>query len=370
MYIRGIQKTMIKGLYVHIPFCNSICGYCDFARAKYTSSLAEKYLFHLEKELSEIKQDSFYTIYIGGGTPTSLNEKQLERLLKMLSRFTVEEEYTIEINPESFNREKALLIKKYGINRVSIGVQTFDEGLLAHMGRTHTNSDVLNTLKYLDEVDINNRSIDLIFGFKTQTLSNVLTDLQKAVLLDITHISIYDLEIYPKTIFGIKKYKKLDEETCFIMYQSIVEYLNLHGYRQYETSNFALGKYQSKHNRLYWKYDDFRGVGLSASSKIKNVRIDNTSNFVDYLNDRYIAETIRLSDEDVIFEAVMMNLRMNEGIDIKEFDERFNCNILEKYHQTIDKNIKKGLLEVKNGFLKTTNMGIFVLNDILVDFMN
>ena len=341
---------MIKGLYVHIPFCNSICGYCDFARSKYSSSLADKYLTHLEKELSEIKQDSFYTVYIGGGTPTSLNEKQLERLLKMLSGFRVEEEYTIEINPESFTSAKAQLIKKYGINRVSIGVQSFNEGLLLHMGRKHTNEDVMNTLKYLDEVQINNRSIDLIFGFKTQSLTNVLTDLQKAVRLDITHISIYDLEIYPKTLFGVQKYKKLDEETCFIMYQCIVEYLNQHGYKQYETSNFAIGKYQSEHNKLYWKYEDYKGVGLSVSSKIKNIRVDNTTNFVAYLNDRYVATTTRLSDEDVIFEAIMMNLRMNEGINIKEFDERFDCNILEKHHSAIEKNINRGLLEVKNGF--------------------
>ncbi|HPX33110.1 MAG TPA: radical SAM family heme chaperone HemW [Erysipelotrichaceae bacterium] len=360
---------MIKGLYVHVPFCKSICSYCDFARCKYTSSLADKYLTHLEKELSEIKQDSFYTIYIGGGTPNSLNEKQLEKLLEMLSRFTVEKEYTIEINPESFNREKALLFKKYGINRVSIGVQTFNEGLLAHMGRKHTNFDVTNALKYLDEVEIYNRSIDLIFGFITQTLANVITDLQKAVRLNITHISIYDLEIYPKTIFGMQRYEKLDEDTCFLMYQTIVEFLNFHGYKQYETSNFALGKYQSVHNKLYWKYEDFKGVGLSSSSKIKNIRTNNTSNFVDYLNDRYTETTTRLSDEDIIFEAIMMNLRMNEGIDIKEFDERFNCNILEKFHIEIEKNINKGLLEVKNGYLKTTNKGIFVLNDILVDFM-
>ncbi|HQB32713.1 MAG TPA: radical SAM family heme chaperone HemW [Erysipelotrichaceae bacterium] len=361
---------MIKGLYVHIPFCNSICGYCDFARCRYSSSLADKYLMHLEKELSEIKQDSFYTVYIGGGTPTSLNEKQLERLLEMLSRFKAEKEYTIEINPESFNREKALLIKKYGVNRVSIGIQSFNESLLAHMGRKHNSKDVDNTFRYLDEAGIKNRSIDLIFGFQTQSLANVITDLQKAVRLNVTHISIYDLEIYPNTIFGIKRYEKLDDETCFIMYQSIVEYLNLHGYRQYETSNFAFGRYQSQHNRLYWKYEDYKGVGLSASSKIRNIRTDNTKNFVDYLNDRYVAKTIRLSDEELIFEAIMMNLRMNEGIDIKEFDKRFNCNLLEKHHLAIEKNIAKGLLEVKSGFLKTTNKGIFVLNDILVDFMN
>lgn len=360
---------MIKGLYVHIPFCKSICNYCDFARCKYTISLADKYLTHLEKELSEIKQDSFYTIYIGGGTPNSLNEKQLERLLEMLSRFKVKKEYTIEINPESFTKEKALLIKKCGINRVSIGVQTFNESLLTHMGRKHTNIDVENTLKYLDEVEINNRSIDLIFGFKIQTLANVITDLQKAVKLNITHISIYDLEVYPTTLFGIQKYEKLDEETCFLMYQTIVDFLNFHGYTQYETSNFAMDRYQSIHNRLYWKYEDYKGVGLSASSKIKNIRTDNTSNFVDYLNDRYLKKTIRLSDNDVIFEAIMMNLRMNEGINIREFDERFNCNILEKFHIEIEKNINKGLLEVKKGYLKTTNKGIFVLNDILIDFM-
>ncbi|HPW54013.1 MAG TPA: radical SAM protein, partial [Erysipelotrichaceae bacterium] len=151
MSTKGTVQKMIKGLYVHIPFCNSICGYCDFARCRYSSSLADKYLMHLEKELSEIKQDSFYTVYIGGGTPTSLNEKQLERLLEMLSRFKAEKEYTIEINPESFNREKALLIKKYGVNRVSIGIQSFNESLLAHMGRKHNSKDVDNTFRYLDE---------------------------------------------------------------------------------------------------------------------------------------------------------------------------------------------------------------------------
>ncbi len=361
---------MSKGLYVHIPFCNSICSYCDFARTKYNASLANRYLSALENELSEIKQSEFETIYIGGGTPSSLDEQQLNRLFTMLERFKVTREYTIEINPESFNQEKALILKEYGINRVSIGVQSFDEALLTHMGRKHRNVDVENTLKYLDDVGIANRSIDLIFGFKIQSLTSLLTDLQKSVRLPITHISIYDLEVYPKTIFGVKQYEKLDEETCFIMCQSIIEYLNRHGYKQYETSNFALGKYQSVHNKLYWQYQDFKGVGLSASSKIKNIRTENTSNFVDYLNDRYIATTTRLSDEDIIFEAIMMNLRMNEGINIKVFDERFNCNILEKYHLTIEKYLNKGLLEIKNGFLKTTNNGILVLNDILVDFMN
>ncbi|MGI6608744.1 MAG: radical SAM family heme chaperone HemW [Erysipelotrichaceae bacterium] len=361
---------MIKGLYVHIPFCNSICGYCDFVRSKYSHSLASRYLTHLEKELSEIEQDSFYSIYIGGGTPTSLSEKQLEQLLKTLSKFTVYEEYTIEINPESFTRAKAEIIKKYGINRVSIGIQSFNESLLAHMGRKHRNIDVENTLRYLEEAGITNRSIDLIFGFKTQTLSDVLTDLYKAVRTNVTHISIYDLEVYPKTPFGISRYEKLDNETCFIMYQSIVEYLNQHGYKQYETSNFALGSFQSRHNRLYWKYEDFKGVGLSAGSKIRNIRTDNTASFTEYFNDKYIAETTRLSDREIVFEAIMMNLRMNEGIDIKEFDERFNCNILEEYHQSIEKNIDRGLLEIKNGYLKTSYKGIFVLNDILVDFMN
>lgn len=370
MFIEGIHITMIKSLYVHIPFCQHICYYCDFSRCIYEKGLVDRYLTHLNKEIDTIKQDKFETIYIGGGTPTSLDYAQLERLLRMLSRFKGVKEYTIEINPETFDLDKARLLKQYGINRVSIGVQTFNETILKIIGRKHTNKDVYDTLSYLNEVGINNRSIDLMFGFKEQSLADVLTDLKQAVMLPIQHISIYDLEIYPHSKLGLTGYVKNDEEITFLMYQTIIEYLNAHSYKQYEISNFSIDTFQSLHNKAYWYYYDYLAVGLSGCGKVGRTRYENTSNFIKYLSDEYRKQEIKLTIDDERFEALMMNLRLNEGIDIRKFDERFNCNILQKYHQAIEKNIDKGLLEVKNSHLKTTEKGIYVLNDILIDFMD
>lgn len=361
---------MIKGLYVHIPFCKNICGYCDFAKCRYSPFLADQYLRALASEIDHISQRKVESIYIGGGTPSALSVEQLQKLLEMLAVFEVEKEYTIELNPETFSFEKAQLIKQYGINRVSIGVQTFNEPLLKQMGRQHDNEDVNNTMKCLDEVDIHNRSIDLMFGFQGQTLAMVLQDLQQAVHMDITHISVYDLELYPNTLFGIQHYQKCDEELTELMYQTIVDFLNEHSYLQYETSNFALTKYQSHHNKLYWQYEDFLGVGLSASSKVGHVRYDNTKNFVQYLKGNYRAQETVLSDQDVRFEAIMMNLRMNEGIDVNRFNRRFDCDLLQYYKHPIQKNMERNLLTLQDGYLKTTAKGIFVLNDILVDFMD
>lgn len=368
--MQDIQKNKIKGLYIHIPFCRHICYYCDFDRCIYDISLAQRYLKHLEKEIDLIQQDEFQTIYIGGGTPTSLDYNYLEYLLEMLSRFKNVEEYTIEINPETFDNEKANLLKKYGINRVSIGVQTFNENLLEMIGRKHKNIDVINTLQYLDTVGIKNRSIDLMFGFKEQSLIDVINDLKKAVMLDIQHVSIYDLEVYPRSKFGMQKYQKADDETTYIMYQTIIDFLNRHSYKQYEISNFAIHGYQSKHNKIYWNYYDYMAVGLSACGKIGHIRYENTSNFIQYFKDNYRQKEEKLSNKELEFEAVMMNLRMNKGIDIIEFDKRFQCNILSDYHQAIEKNINLGLLEIKNNHLKTTDNGIFVLNDILIDFID
>ncbi len=360
---------MIKGLYVHIPFCQHICGYCDFAKCVYNYGLAEKYLQQLERELDTISQKQFETVYIGGGTPTSLSAAQLERLLKMLSRFEIKSEYTIEINPETFDEEKAGIIARYGVNRASVGVQSFNEQLLVEMNRRHHNIDVYNTFRYLRANGITNISIDLIFGFRKQTLSDVISDLNTAVGCNITHISVYDLEIWPNTPFGIRQYEKADEETCYLMYSTIVDFLNCHSYYQYEVSNFALASYQSKHNMLYWNYEDYIGVGLGACGKIETTRYENTHNFVEYLSGKWKKEETFLKFEDRIFEAVMMGLRMNRGININDFNARFHTDLLKHYARAVDRNLLKGLLILKDGYIYASAAGMMVLNDILVDFM-
>lgn len=360
---------MVKGLYVHIPFCRNVCGYCDFVKCRYNPGLAEKYLSVLKMELETIRQDSFETVYIGGGTPTALNYSQLKNLLEMLSVFKVNQEYTIEINPESFDEDKARLLKQYGVNRASVGVQSFNEHVLKVMNRQHTNADVERTISLLKENGINNISIDLIFGLGSQGLMDVIDDLQKAVNLDITHISVYDLEIWPNTEFGMKNYQKADEERCALMYQSIIDYLNSHSYYQYEVSNFALADNYSRHNTLYWQYEDYYGVGLGACGKIGDMRYENTHNFVEYLQGQFRKEVLYQNYEEQLFETIMMGLRMVRGISISDFNQRYHTDLLSHYQKAVDKNLERNLLVLKDGNIYCSGEGMMVLNDILVDFM-
>ncbi len=361
---------MIDGLYVHVPFCRHICSYCDFAKAGYVPYLADRYLDSLNQELSRLDQLSFKTIYIGGGTPTALEDAKLEHLLTILDRFKVSGEYTIEINPETFSAAKAEIIKRHGINRASIGVESFSEPVLAAMSRQHHNIDVHNCFKWLLQQGITNISIDLMYGFAEQTLSGFIHDLDLAVAMPITHISLYDLEVYPSTPLGLKSYKKIDDETDYLMYQQAIEFLNSHSYRQYEVSNFAFTHYQSQHNLEYWHYDNFYGAGLGASGKIDNRRYDNTRNFVDYFAGRYVGKEYSLSLDDQRFEALMMGLRLIAGIDMAEYNQRFDCDMTELYRPALEKNIQLNRLVIDTGHLRTTAKGMMVLNDILVDFMN
>lgn len=361
---------MIDGLYVHVPFCQHVCAYCDFAKARYVPFLAEQYLNCLEAELAQLPPQTFQTIYVGGGTPTALNDQQLKRLLSIIARFGCQGEYTVEVNPETFSESKAKLLKEYGVNRISMGVESFSEKVLAEMDRVHHNIDVHNCFRWLAQVNITNISIDLMYGFAHQTLSDVIHDLQLAVALPVTHISIYDLEVQPATPLGMRHYQKIDDETDYLMYQQAVEFLNSHSYRQYEVSNFAFSHYQSQHNLLYWHYRNFYGAGIGASGKIDNLRYDNTRNFVDYFNGKTVAKRYQLTLTDQRFETIMMGLRLLSGIDLTEFNQRYDCDFLTLYRKPLSLNLDKGLLVLDGNYLHVTDKGLYVLNDILVDFMD
>ena len=361
---------MIKSLYVHVPFCSHICYYCDFAKQRYSEKVAEEYLERLEREISRIQQDSFETAYIGGGTPSSLSLQQLERLFSILDRFEITKEFTFEINPESFDLDKARILKKHGINRVSIGLQSFDEQILQEVGRVHKREDIARTFEALEETGIRNRSVDLMYGFRGETLETLQRDIEKAVKLDITHISIYELEVHENTVLGKRGYTNCDEETSFLMYQMIMEKLPEYGFQQYEISNFARQGYQSEHNKTYWHYDDYIGVGQSAAGKENHVRYENTSAMKKYLAGEYVGERIPLSLEDERFEAVMMGLRLLEGIDLEKYAEKYGCDLTEHYPEAVEKQMQKGNLLLEDGHLKMSQQGIYVMNDILIDFMN
>ena len=361
---------MIRSLYIHIPFCNNICWYCDFTRRLYDEKIADEYLLHLKKELESIGQSSFETAYIGGGTPSALSEPQLERLLEMVNEYEIKGEFTIEVNPDSLTMEKAMIMKKHGINRVSLGIQSFNERILKEIGRKHDRKDIDNCLKYLLEAGIDNISCDLMYGYHGQTVEDLLSDLEEAVQLPVKHISIYDLEVHDDTVLGHKKYQKPDEETEYNMYELIISFLEEQGFHQYEISNFAREGYQSDHNKTYWHYEDYYGAGAGASGKVDHVRYDNTVSIPTYNTDSYRQDITELSEEDEMFEAIMMGMRLLEGIDIAHFNGKYHADLLRKYDKAINKHLEKNNLEIHEGHLKVTHEGLFVLNDILVDFMD
>ena len=360
---------MSKSLYVHIPFCSHFCYYCDFAKRRYDETAADRYLEALNKEADRIKQNSFDTVYIGGGTPSSLSCRQLNRLFEILSRFEVKGEFTFEINPESFDEEKAEILKKHGVNRVSIGLQSFNERILKEAGRVHDDRDIKRTFESLDKYGITNRSIDLMYGFESETLEELEQDIEKAVRMDVTHISIYELEVHENTVLGKKGYKNCDDETAYLMYKLIREKLPEYGFKQYEISNFAKDGYQSEHNRTYWHYDDYTGLGISAAGKENHVRYENAKELKKYLDGTYCENYIELSEDDERFEAVMMGLRLTEGIDLRNFREKYGLDLLKYFSEGVKKHLSNGNLILDQGRLKLSDQGIYVMNDILVDFM-
>lgn len=331
--------------------------------------MVDDYLDSLEKDLNfHVKNRNLKTIYIGGGTPTCLNEEQLEKLLQMLryfSRFV--KEYTIEINPETMSEAKYQLLAKYGINRASIGLQSTNDDILKFMNRKHNFNDVKKVIDKLHQYHIDNISIDLMYSIPNQTLKNFRDSLNEVCKLDIDHVSIYSLTIEENTVFGKKGYTPLDEDTEADMYEYIVDTLVKYGYHQYEIANFCLPGYESKHNLGYWHYDDYLALGPGSTSKYNHQRIEKTNNIKTYLNNSELIENIEiLSNEDEAFENLMMSLRLEEGLNISVFKDKYGFNPLDYYSEAIKKN--SNYLKVNDNHLICTDREI--LNHILVDFLD
>lgn len=361
-----------KAMYVHVPFCQSICAYCDFTRVGYHEGLVEKWFTALEKEL-ESKQiySELETLYIGGGTPTCLNTMQLKHLLSLLAPYTKKiKEYTIEVNPETMSEEKIDLLKQFGINRISIGLQSTDERLLKLMNRHHDWKMVKELVERFREKGIDNLSLDCMYSLPFQTMENLLDTLNALIDLKIPHISLYSLTIEENSEFNRKNLKKLDDDTEAEMYFKACEVLEKAGYTQYEISNFALDNKRSMHNQAYWHYDDFYGISIGASGKENHRRYDNTCNFNDYFKGKWIENIIELSLEDEMFEMIMMNLRLKEGISLKRFYERFHRELYEVYQNSIDLGIEKGWLMLRKGYLFATEKGYPILNTVLELFLD
>lgn len=372
MLQEDIQKSNVEHLYVHIPFCRCICAYCDFYKLKYQENMADKFVYALHKEVENKNLNSnLKTIYLGGGTPSALTEEQLEATLSILDQYRNHvEEYTIECNPESITKEKLEIMVKYGVNRISLGVQSFDDRLQNIMERICPKQEILDVIQMIYESGITNISVDFIYGLPTQTLEMWENDLNEMMQNPyISHLSLYSLTIEKNTKFQKLGYKPANSELETQMYDKAIEILTKHNFEQYEIASFAKDKKYSKHNLSYWNYKDFYGLGPGASGKENLVRYDNERNLLNYTSFKFNQNLIPLSLEDNIFEHIMMNLRVKWGINIDEFNQIHQINLIEKYQDAINKYINKNWLMIEDGYLKTTYEGMFALHDILVDFL-
>jgi oxygen-independent coproporphyrinogen-3 oxidase len=360
----------MRSLYVHIPFCSHICSYCDFCKVFYKEEWADSYLKALQYEIEDKKIEGLFdTIYIGGGTPSCLSYQQLEKLFEILKPYSKQvKEYTIEVNPESVDERKVDLMIKYKINRVSIGVQTFHDQLLKKIERYHTSKEAINVIKMLLNKGIQDINVDLIYGLPNQTLDDVYKDIDIIDKLDVSHVSIYSLILEDHTLLKKENYQGLSDEEDAYWYDCINDYLKKKNFNHYEVSNYYRKK-KSMHNLVYWHYEDYIGIGAGAHSLCNHQRIENTGSITRYLKNEYLKEIIDLSKEDELFETIMMGLRLVEGINIDEINNRYNIDFMDKYKDTLEKYIKIGMLEVNQGYLYTTSQGMKYLNNILVDFM-
>jgi len=360
------MTTGIKHLYVHVPFCKTICYYCDFCHRIYNEKIADQWLNQLQKEIDELCKDSYETIYIGGGTPSCLSLKQLERLLNMLLPFSSQViEYTFEVNPESIDQTKIEILKRYGVNRISMGIQTSDDALLKALGRRHSFGQAKEKIELLKKNGLNNISVDLMYSLPGQRIEILKKSLNDILSLHIPHISLYSLTVEENTVFGKKGVQSLDDDTEADMYELIQKVLSGYGYINYEISNFCLSGFQSRHNLAYWNYEDFLGISSGASSKIGNHRYTNTFSLKSYLEDyRNRKEDLFLDKREQMFEHIMMSLRTIYGLDIDLFNHLYECDFLKEYIDALkDENLT--IIDGKLLCLKPA-----ILNQVLLKFMD
>lgn len=363
----------MKGLYVHIPFCGAICHYCDFAkRVPKNDQMIDEYLDRLIEEITSYQShfDDIQTIYIGGGTPSLLTTTQLKKLFESLKDIHPLE-YTIEVNPESYTREKGLLMKSYGVNRVSLGVQTFNEHLLLYLNRKHTNQQVFDTISHLKSIDIPYLSIDLIYAIPGQTMSDLATDLAYIKSLDITHVSLYSLILEDKTYFYHQylhgKFYPTEQDLEADMYGHIMNELNQQGFEQYEISNYAKKGHTSKHNILYWSLDEYIGVGLGAHGFVDGYRTYNERALPKYL-DHFMKEKVEQTSDMLLQDALIFGLRKTAGVHIKTIESRFNIDLFDRYPH-LKVRLDEGLVEIEDGYLKLTKKGLFLGNQVFMEFI-
>ncbi len=361
----------MTSLYIHIPFCSSRCAYCDFVSYSKKENLIDAYLNYLSKEAKQYLNNynpTIETIYIGGGTPSILNIEQLNKLYSIINIFPLNlKEFSIEANPESISEEKLKKYKDIGINRISIGLQTTKDSILKSLTRKYTYQTFIRKISLLQKY-FDNINIDLMYGLPNQSFDDFVNDIENAKKLNPKHLSIYELHL--STENTLKRYLPNDEVRAD-MYEYLLN--NLTPYEHYEISNWSLKKYMCLHNINYWKNDDYIGIGLSAGGHIGNMRYVNVKTFKEYfkaLDQNKFPQGYYKDDvENNIKETIIMSLRLMQGLDINEFNNRFNKNFMKDYSSQIKESISLSLCEIKENHFRLTKKGIMLANRVFEYFI-
>ncbi len=373
------------GLYIHVPFCSSKCNYCDFNSYAGKINFAENYFKAMKKEIELYKEDMkdyiINTIFIGGGTPSAVDDRYISEILeKCRTEFKISDkcEISIESNPGTLSIEKLKAYKKAGINRISIGLQAYQNKLLKYLGRCHSHKDFSESVKNARDVGFENINCDVIFGIPGQTLDDWKETLGYLISLGINHISAYSLKIEEGTKFGSMEEEgslvPVEDELDRELYHYAVDYLSEQELKQYEISNFAKEGYECKHNLTYWKCVDYLGLGAGAHSCLKDIRFSNQvsiEGYIDYLKreDKPVHEEFPLELSDKMSEYMFLGLRLTKGVTGKEFLQRFNENLFTKYNDSFEKLENKGLIEIAGDSVKLTRLGFDLANQVFVEFV-
>lgn len=376
------MKTEL-GIYIHIPFCKSKCYYCDFVSYTNQGSQVESYMKEVRQELEQYDVSNYNvtTIYIGGGTPSLIDEKYIKQLLEELKAKLINNEtkfeaieITIEINPGTITKQKLEQYKKSGINRISIGLQSTNDILLKQIGRIHNYAEFLEAYQLVKETNFENINIDVMIGLPNQTIQDIKKTLEEIKKLNPNHVSVYSLMVEENTkiekLMNAGELQLPEEELERQMYWYVKNTLELNGYRHYEISNFAKKGKESKHNSNCWEQKEYIGLGASAHSYLQGVRYANSS-FTEAGEWDFTNKTIqeKQSLEDQKKEYMLLGLRKIEGVSIQKFKEKFVDNPIFLFREEIEKLVKQDLLVVDGDWIRLTNKGIDFANLVWEEFV-
>ena len=364
------NTSSIKAIYIHIPFCKNICSYCDFCKNLYNENIVLNYLDSLEKEINNnYKNEEIKTIYIGGGTPSSLSINALSKLFNILNNIKLcnDHEFTFECNYEDITEELLILLKENKVNRISIGLQSFNKKFETILNRKINKDKMIEkinlTKKYFDNINV-----DLMYGFNNKTTGDLENDLREFLKLDIAHISTYSLILEENTKLFIKGYNSISDEIESSMYYKILSTLKKHGYNHYELSNFSKIGFESKHNLTYWNNEEYYGFGAGASGFINNIRYDNTKSVFNYINGKTKVYEEKITFEQSIKDEVMLNLRKTKGINKEGFKDKYKIDIHDAFD--IKSLVNDNLLidSLENLFIPEDKL--FISNYVIIKFFD